>query len=436
MVVPGGPTGISAPARACATAARNGRPFLASGRLHPGMRRRALLARVAGAAVAGLAGCVGGGQSSDGAGAPTGSTDAGTAGAPAGTGTGAAATGTPTSDSASQSVAGVDLPVAADALTRATGRDAIPAITEPAFGADWRGRDVGPLQPDDEVVGVTRGGDARAYPLRVLNWHEVVNDAFGGPLLVTYCPLCDSGVTVERTVRGEPTTFGVTGLLWRANLVMYDAATDSRWSQLAAAAIRGPATGRRLSLVPSRLTTWGTWRRDHPDTEVLLPPPASTTVAGRVSRNYDADPYSRYRDSAHIGTGGEVPVGPGDLHPKTRVVGVADGGAARAYPLPAVRAAGVVNDVVGDLPVVVAVAADGTTLVAYDRRVDGRRLRFERAAETHLRADGSRWTVAAGRAVDGPHEGTALAPATDRTAEFWFAWRAFHPDTTVYDPDG
>ena len=335
-----------------------------------------------------------------------------------------------------------DLPVPEAELERGALRDAIPAITDPAFGPDWGGvavevrNEFGEytatprLADGDRVVGVERGGRARAYPLRVLVWHEAVNDAFGGPLLVTYCPLCGSSLVAKRRVRGEETVFGVSGLLWRSNLVLYDRATDSRWSQLAATAIRGPATGDRLTLRPSTLTTWADWRERYPDTEVSRPPPESGSVVGREDavRDYTFDPYGAYRTNDRVGLDGTVA---GDLHPKTRVLGVAANGRTQAYPRPAVERAGVVNDAVGDVPVVVAVAPGGT-LVGYDRRVGGETLRFERAADGAIRGGGSRWTLAAGRAVDGPHRGTTLAPATDAASLFWFAWRKFHPETELY----
>ena len=193
--------------------------------------------------------------------------------------------------------------------------DAIPAIDEPAFAPDWDGVDLpaeyraeGGLTDDRVVVGVTREGVARAYPLSVLTRHEVVNDTVGEPLLVTYCPICRSGLVASREVDGETATFGVTGLLWKlpdayaaaseasgkafgasesdpdagvrdsANLVMYDERTRSYWSQLLAEAICGPKTGESLGIRPSTVATWGEWRADHPDTDVLLPPPLSGTL--------------------------------------------------------------------------------------------------------------------------------------------------------------
>lgn len=184
-------------------------------------------------------------------------------------------------------------------------------IVDPAFGRDWAGIDAGgqygELADDTVVVGVERAGTARAYPLSVLWYHEIVNDRFGGPLLASYCPLCKSGVVADRRVDGRPTVFRVSGLLWRperirseaakaadrvfgadmasgeteavnaGNLVMVDDTTGSYWSQLLARAICGARTGDRLEIVPSTVDRWGAWRAAHPATDVLLPPPHSAT---------------------------------------------------------------------------------------------------------------------------------------------------------------
>ncbi len=398
------------------------------------MRRRTLLASL-GPALVSVAGCVT-------APGPSGAADGERAGeetdmpAPAGTGEALA-------DAAAgeqPSLRDVDLPIDSAAFTYATGRDAIPAITEPAFAPDWSGLDQpgdSPesdrlrLRPADAIIGVARAGEARAYPLRVMARHEIVNDRLDEPLLVSYCPLCGSGVTAVRRVRGEATVFGVSGRLWRNDLVMYDQLTGSYWSQLLATAIRGRATGETLSLVPSTLTTWDAWQRDHPDTRVLLPPPESTTITGGGARYYGADSYTAYEESRLIGvTGREAPDAP--IHPKTRVLGVTAGETARAYPEPAIAAAGgVVNDVVGDRPVVVA-TGPGETLVGYERRLDDEVLDVARADPRHLRADGSRWRLGTGEAVDGPHQGTTLRRATPLPPLFWFAWHDFHPETTLY----
>ena len=379
------------------------------------MRRRRLLGLAAGAA--GLSGCLGGLP-------PT--------------------SRSPTAAARDRgSVAGVSLPVPESQLHGSVSRDAIPAIVDPEFGTDWAGleltienpfsgnRVVRPrLADDDPVIGVARAGEARAYPLKLLNWHEVVNDRLGGPLLVTYCPLCRSGLVAVRRLDGSPARFGVSGELWRSNLVLYDGRTDSRWAQVAATAIRGPMTGTTLELVPSTIATWRGWREAHPETVVLLPPPASNTVNGRSSiRDYGRDPYARY--------GTDRTTGPGStfdddrLHPKALVIGVAHDGAAKAYPLAEVRRAGVVNDRVGGRPVVVALAP-GDGLVAFDRRLDGSVLTFDRTADGRLRAGGSRFALPCGEAVDGPLAGASLEPAAPIPPLFWFSWLDFHPDSALY----
>lgn len=334
-----------------------------------------------------------------------------------------------------RSVGDVDLPVDSGELYTALPRDGIPAVVEPTFADDWRGLDAPdaerPLLPDEApVVGVERDGRARAYPLRVLDHHEVANDRFGGPLLVSYCVQCGSAVVAERFAGGVETVFGVSGRLWRDDLVLYDRATESLWSQILAAAIRGPLTGERLALVPSTLSTWGAWRDAHPETAVLLPPPRSNTVRGPDATFDYFEPKYAYGEARVVGYESD-----GELYPRTLVMGVARGGAARAYPFEAVARADVVNDRVGGLPVVVTVTP-GNSLAAYDRRLDGRTLRFEPADERRLRADGSRWERATGRAVDGPHEGRRLDRATDVGPMFWNGWSNFHPDTTVYEGPG
>lgn len=193
--------------------------------------------------------------------------------------------------------------------------DAIPAIDDPAFAPDWDGVDLpeeyrtgGGLTGDRVVIGIVREGIARAYPLSVLARHEVVNDLVDLPVLVTYCPICRSGMVASRELDGEAATFGVTGLLWKlpdayaaaseasgtafgaaeadpevgvrdsANLVMFDERTRSYWSQLLVEAICGPRTGESLEILPSTVATWAEWRAAHPDTGILLPPPLSGTL--------------------------------------------------------------------------------------------------------------------------------------------------------------
>jgi hypothetical protein len=190
------------------------------------------------------------------------------------------------------------------------------AVTEPAFAVDWsdvtvpeRYSETGRLPEEATVVGIQREDVARAYPVSVLWYHEIVNDVFpdGTPLAVTFCSLCNSGMVGDRRVDGRTLQFRMSGQLWRppslqtriresndevfavgrenpdpgsvkntGNLVLLDAESGSFWSQLLATAICGPMEGKSLSIVVSTTATWGEWRRDHPDSEVLLPPPHST----------------------------------------------------------------------------------------------------------------------------------------------------------------
>ncbi|WP_336360728.1 DUF3179 domain-containing (seleno)protein [Haladaptatus sp. ZSTT2] len=195
----------------------------------------------------------------------------------------------------------------------------IRAIVEPRFGTSWNGLEIESkylrrnqltLADHQTVIGLRDDERARAYPLTILWWHEIVNDDFGGPVLITYCPLCGSGLVTDRLINNEPTRFLVSGLLWQApgvytaaselenrtfvayknssvvsehvrnnaNLVMFDEATRSYWSQILGRAICGPLEGERLVIRPSELTTWGDWKTRYPDTDVLLPPPYSTVV--------------------------------------------------------------------------------------------------------------------------------------------------------------
>ncbi len=165
-------------------------------------------------------------------------------------------------------------------------RDAIAAIFEaetvPALEAE--------LGEEDRVVGVVVGGEARAYPTNVLSAHEVANDWAGGvPFAVTWCPLCSTAVVYRRDVGGSTLSFGVSGSLYRNSLVLYDRETETLWSHLLGVAIRGPLRGTRLTTIPSVVTSWGAWRRAHPNTRVL--------DAGRAPY----DPYEVYYRSGRTG---------------------------------------------------------------------------------------------------------------------------------------
>ena len=166
-------------------------------------------------------------------------------------------------------------------------KDGIPSIDRPAFAKIAQIRD---LSGRDPVLSVTHNGDARAYPLRVLIWHEIVNDVVGGrPMTITYCPLCNSGIVFDRRVDGRVLDFGVTGKLRNSDLVMYDRQTESWWQQFTGEAIVGTLSGKKLKMAPARLESFAEFRRRHPEGKVLIP--------NSRNRPYGMNPYAGYDTS-------------------------------------------------------------------------------------------------------------------------------------------
>jgi hypothetical protein len=140
-------------------------------------------------------------------------------------------------------------------------KDGIPSIDDPSFVPVAQAD----LPPQEPVMGLVIGGDARAYPLRILMWHEIVNDVVEGvPVAVTYCPLCNTGLVFDRRVDGRKLEFGTTGKLRHSDLVMYDRGTESWWQQFLGEAIVGELTGTRLKVLPSQTLSWADFKRIHP----------------------------------------------------------------------------------------------------------------------------------------------------------------------------
>jgi len=307
-------------------------------------------------------------------------------------------------------------------------RDAIPSIDDPAFGPDYFG------DPDDEVI-VVEADDvpARAYPVRVLSYHEIVNDSVGGhPVAVTWCPICGSAAVYDARVEGRKLTFGVSGKLADDALVMYDRETGSEWKQPTGAAIAGELEGTTLDALPAPLVTWERFRTDHPD-GVVLQPVRGTGPGERSPRAvYDMTPYERYEAGEAFGLYGMRGEGERrswdrtDFDPKTVVLGVEHGDGAVGYPLPRVESAGgVVRDTVGGLDVAV-FAAEETLHAFEDPGLD-----FEQVddpeAEGRFRADGTAWDPATGESADGRR--LERIPATRLYA---FAWQDAHGPDSFY----
>ncbi|MEA1903712.1 MAG: DUF3179 domain-containing protein [Actinomycetota bacterium] len=298
--------------------------------------------------------------------------------------------------------------------------DAIPPIDEPRYGGVAEG---GWLLPDDPVVGYIAGDQAYAYPFKILNFHEIVNDTLDGiPVLISYCPLCRSAVVYDRRVDGRVTSFGNTSALYESDLVMVDRSTGSYWWQVPGRAIVGPLTGTQLTTLPSRVATWADWAESHPDTLVL------TRDTG-FEINYERDPFAGYDQIIDSG-GFAFPVGEDArdprLAPSALVVGVSVDGTTHAYPVEGLEAP--LNDVVSGDPVVIFPNAGGASV--YSSVVDGEVFEFEsgEAGFTDL-STGSVWSPD-GRAVSGPLAGTSLEPIPSRTT-FWFALVGAFPDLTL-----
>lgn len=192
-------------------------------------------------------------------------------------------------------------------------KDGIPSIDDPKFTPVAEADNLAPTEP---VIGLAVNGDARAYPLRILTWHEIVNDTVGGvPVAVTYCPLCNAAIVFDRRLNGEAVAFGTTGKLRHSDLVMYDRKTESWWQQFLGEAIVGELTGTRLDVLPARLEAWQRFAARHPDGRVLVPTNPNL-------RRYGANPYVGY-DSASTPFlyAGTYPEG---IAPMARVVAVGD----------------------------------------------------------------------------------------------------------------
>ena len=188
-------------------------------------------------------------------------------------------------------------------------KDGIPPIDNPKFVDVASAIE---LTPQDPVIGLTINGDARAYPLRVMTWHEIVNDVVGGtPVTVTYCPLCNAAIVFDARVDGEALTFGTTGKLRNSDLIMYDRKTESWWQQFIGEGIAGAYTGTKLELVPARLESWAEFSTRNPDGQVLVPNNPSM-------RSYGRNPYVNYDLAARpFLYNGSMPDG---ISPMARVV--------------------------------------------------------------------------------------------------------------------
>lgn len=299
--------------------------------------------------------------------------------------------------------------------------DGIPAIDNPKFVP---AKDADFDSNSSTVIGVYYNGQAKAYPLSIMVWHEVVNDIVGGkPLAVTYCPLCYSVVAYVREINGVPVTFGTSGRLYNNNLVMYDRLTRSLWSQIWGAAIAGNLTGYTLQRFPVDLVSWGEWHKLYPDSLVL------SSETG-YSRPYSADPYGGYYANDQI----LFPLSHTDsrLALKKVVLGLTIESTTKAYSLDSLIK-GVIDDSLGSHRVTLLIAENGWARV-FNPVVDGRELHFVYSNGSFIdKETNSVWSYD-GVALSGPLAGKLL-PRYPTEAAFWFAWTAFNPDTQLFAHD-
>jgi hypothetical protein len=308
-------------------------------------------------------------------------------------------------------------------------RDGIPSIDNPKF-VSTEEASFNFLQGSDLVIGLEINEDVRAYPLKILVWHEIVNDHVGGtPVAVTYCPLCFSSQVFNRTLDGQVVEFGTSGKLYNSNLVMYDRTSESLWSQAMAKGIVGKHAGKDLERIPFDVAAWNEWKKLHPESKVL------STDTG-FGRPYGVDPYGNYYTEPNI----LFPVSHKDdrFGLKEIVIGLEDNGKHKAYRISDIENNKVVNDAIGNKQIAL-VSLEPFMVHVFDRSIQvesstkATTLQLEYESSSNLLADketGTKWNFD-GKAVEGRMKAISLT-RLPLDEGFWFSWVAFHPDTEVY----
>jgi len=261
-------------------------------------------------------------------------------------------------------------------------KDGIPSIDNPKFvladKADY-------LQDHNPVLGMNYKGVTKAYPINILNWHEIVNDRFNEePVVITFCPLCGSGIAFSALINGKALTFGVSGLLYNSDVLLFDRQTESLWSQLMMQSISGPYKGKHFTSIPVQHTTWLDWKTRNPETLVL------STKTG-FSRDYTDSPYADYLESPET----MFPLSRVSrrYHPKEVVFGIEIAGQFKVYPFVELeKSPAEFNEIINGQSITIRYDSHHKSATAFDQ------------------------------------QGKQLAGV--RT--FWFAWYAFHPETEIY----
>jgi len=318
-------------------------------------------------------------------------------------------------------------------------KDGIPSVSDPAMETvDEASAWLGARSP---VIAIQIDGEARAYPLAILMWHEIANDEIAGtPVAVTFCPLCNSAVTFDRRVNGDLLDFGVSGLLRNSDLIMYDRQSETWWQQLTGEGLAGEYAGVLLDIVPSQVIGFDSFAERFPDGQVM------SRDTGHY-RQYGVNPYANYDSSP-----GRPFLFRGAVDPRLdsavdHVLAAIIGESAKAYPFEILQRDRVINDAIGETPIVIFYqsgvasalgdadinnARDIGTAGMYQSSIDDKVLRFA-ANDDGAFVDeetGSTWN-AFGEAIAGELAGSQLN-WVHAFPHFWFAWAAFHPDTDLY----
>ena len=303
------------------------------------------------------------------------------------------------------------------------GQDGIPALVYPDLE---HAQAIKYLNDNDLVIGVKIGEEVRAYPHLILDWHEIINDEINGSkFAVTYCPLTGTGIGWDRILNGSETTFGVSGLLYNSNLIPYDRATGSRWSQMLMKSVNGSLIGTTVKTIPVIETSWRTWKLMYPNSKVV------SKLTG-YSRSYGVYPYGDYKTNNNNFL---FPFSPKDsrLPSKERIFGILVDGKAVAFTFNFFSTINIFNTSINDVPVVVFGNKGLNLAFAYERNFNGNVLEFNLTSNPlpALMRDnfGNIWN-AFGEAIEGPDKGAKLKPVISFIS-YWFAWAAFYPETDI-----
>lgn len=263
-------------------------------------------------------------------------------------------------------------------------KDGIPSLDNPEF---VKVQDADFIKDEDRVLGITINGVSKAYPVKILNWHEIVNDSIREVFFtITYCPLCGSGVAFDSSIDGQVLSFGVSGLLYNSDVLLYDRETESLWSQLLSKAVTGKHRGESLKMLPVKHTTWADWKHFHPATLVL-------SKNTGYKRSYSRDPYSGYEQSQYL----YFPVfnkAPKKYHPKEKVLGLVSEDTYKAYPF---------------------IELNKHNKESFVDSVNGKSftIHWDKKEQSGYLLD----------------EDGFVVPVVQ---SYWFAWYAFHPETIVF----